>query len=692
MMTAELQQPNLLQRILKQSDVALAVGVIGILAIMLVPLPTGMLDLFLTLNITITLTVLMVSMYLNEPVEFSVFPGLLLVMTLYRLSLNIASTRLILGDAYAGKVIAAFGNFVVKGNYIVGFVIFLILVVIQFVVITKGAGRIAEVAARFTLDAMPGKQMAIDADLNAGLIDDTEARNRREKIAREADFYGAMDGASKFVRGDAIAGLIITSINILGGFVIGVLQKGMSLNEAVHTYTLLTVGDGLVSQIPALILSTAAGIVVTRAASEENLGSDISHQLLGKPRGLYVVSGALLLFGITPGLPTIPFFILSVVAFVVARTAEGLEKQAEAEEAQAEEEIASEAADTVEQYLQVDPLEIEIGYSLIPMVDEEQGGDLLQRITAIRKQLAIELGVIIPPIRIRDNISLKPDEYVVKIRGAEIAKGEIFTSRLLALAAEDSQPQLEGIETRDPAFGLPAYWIPRALKSKAESMGFTVVEPAAVLATHLKEILRNNCYMILSREDVHELIENVRRESPTVVEELVPNLLSVGQIQKVLQNLLREQVPIRDMVTILETLADYAPSTKDTDVLTEYVRNALSKVIYKTYLDESGVIRGIMLDPQLENMLIENLNQNKGAGLNLSPDILKILFQQVKQATEQMTNNGYTPLILTSPMIRLNFKRLIEVAFPQVAVLSYNEIPAEVEIQTTGIVSLHNED
>lgn len=691
MMTAELQQPGILQRILKQSDVALAIGVIAILAIMLVPLPTGMLDLFLVLNITITLTVLMVSMYLNEPVEFSVFPGLLLVMTLYRLSLNIASTRLILGDAYAGKVIAAFGNFVVKGNYVVGFVIFLILVVIQFVVITKGAGRIAEVAARFTLDAMPGKQMAIDADLNAGLIDDAEARSRREKIAREADFYGAMDGASKFVRGDAIAGLIITSINILGGFVIGVLQKGMSLGEAVHTYTLLTVGDGLVSQVPALILSTAAGIVVTRAASEENLGSDISHQLLGKPRGLYVVSGALLLFGLAPGLPTIPFFIISGVVFAVARTVETMAKQTEAEEELAEE-VAAEGADSVEQYLQVDPLEIEIGYSLIPMVDEEQGGDLLQRITAIRKQLAIELGVVIPPIRIRDNISLKPDEYIVKIRGAEIAKGEIFTNRLLALAAEDSQPRLDGIETRDPAFGLPAYWIPRALKSKAETMGFTVVEPAAVLATHLKEILRNNCYMILSREDVHELIENVRRQSPTVVEELVPNLLTVGQIQKVLQNLLREQVPIRDMVTILETLADYATGTKDTDILTEYVRNALSKIIYKSYLDESGVIRGIMLDPQLENMLIENLNQNKGAGLNLPPDILKVLFQQVKDTTEKMTNNGYTPLILTSPMIRLNFKRLIEVAFPQVAVLSYNEIPAEVEIQTTGIVSLHHED
>ena len=691
-MTAELNRPNILQRILQQSDIGLAIGVIMILTIMILPMPTGMLDLFLVINISISLTVLMVSMYLNEPVEFSVFPGLLLVMTLYRLSLNIASTRLILGDAYAGKVIAAFGNFVVKGNYIVGFVIFLILVVIQFVVITKGAGRIAEVAARFTLDAMPGKQMAIDADLNAGLIDDGEARERRKKIAQEADFYGAMDGASKFVRGDAIAGLIITSINILGGFVIGVLQKGMSLGDAVHTYTLLTVGDGLVSQIPALILSTSAGIVVTRAASEESLGHDISHQLLGKPRALYVVSGALLIFGFAPGLPTLPFFILSGVALVVAITAKSLEKRAALEETIAEQEEAVESSDNLENYLQVDPLEIEIGYGLIPLVDEEQGGDLLNRITTIRKQLAIELGVVIPPIRIRDNISLKPDEYVVKIRGADIAKGELLTSRLLALAADENATNLEGIPTRDPAFGLPAYWIPDKLKEKAETMGFTVVEPVAVLATHLKEILKQNAHLVLSREDVHELIETVKKESPTVVDELIPNLLNIGQIQKVLQNLLREQVPIRDMVTILETLADYAGTTKDPDILTEYVRNALSKIIYKNYLAEDGRMYGMMLDPQLENILVDNLNQNKGAGLNLSPDILKALFQQIKARTDKMTEDGFTPLILASPMIRSSFKRLIEMAFPQVAVLSYNEIPADVEIQTTGVIGLQNEN
>ncbi|GBE28840.1 flagellar biosynthesis protein FlhA [bacterium BMS3Bbin03] len=692
MMAAELTHPNLIQRIFRQSDIVLSIGVIGILIIMIMPLPTGLLDLFLVINITISLTVLMVSMYLKEPVEFSVFPGLLLVMTLYRLSLNIASTRLILGDAYAGKVISAFGNFVVKGNYIVGFVIFFILVVIQFVVITKGAGRIAEVAARFTLDAMPGKQMAIDADLNAGLIDDAEARSRRLKISQEADFYGAMDGASKFVRGDAIAGLIITSINIFGGFVIGVLQKGMSLGGAVHTYTLLTVGDGLVSQIPALILSVSAGIVVTRAASEENLGHDISRQLLGTPRGLYVISGALLLFGIMPGMPMIPFFALAGITFAVARAAKSLKQHETLEESMAEEKEVADTGENVEQYLQVDPLEIEIGYGLIPLVDEEQGGDLLNRITTIRKQLAIELGVIIPPIRIRDNIKLKPDEYIVKIRGADVAKGEIVTSRLLALVAEENPANLDGIPTKDPAFGLPAYWIPKQLKEKAESTGFTVVEPEAVLATHLKEILKSNATLILSRQDVHELIENVKKEFPTVIEELIPNLLNIGQIQKVLQNLLREQVPIRDMVTILETLADYAGATKDPDILTEYVRNALSKTIYKNYLAEDERMYGMMLDPQLENTLIENLSQNKGSGLNLPPDMLKALFQQIKQGTEKLTQEGYTPLVLASPIIRSSFKRLIEVAFPQVAVLSYNEIPADVEIQTTGVISYHYEN
>ena len=688
------RQQGFISRITGQSDILLAVGVIIILTVMMVPLPTGLLDILLVINITMALVVLLVSMYLTEPLELSVFPSLLLVLTLYRLSLNVASTRLILGDAYAGHVIAAFGNFVVKGNYVVGFVIFLILIVIQFVVITKGAGRIAEVAARFTLDAMPGKQMAIDADLNAGLIDEVEARERRKKIAREADFYGAMDGASKFVRGDAIAGLIITSINIIGGFIIGILGKGMSFSQALHTYTLLTVGDGLVSQIPALIISTAAGIVVTRASSESNLGEDLSRQLLRQPRALYIAAGALLFFGLTPGLPALPFLILSAVAALVARNTKRLQRermQAEQQAELAEEEAPSEAEE-IERYLHVDPLEIEIGYGLIPLVDEEQGGDLLHRITMIRKQCAIELGIVIPPIRIRDNIGLNPEQYVIKIRGAEVASGEVYLNRLLALAPGTPDVQLEGVETRDPAFGLPAVWIPAAQKTAAEQNGFTVVEPAAVLATHLKETLKQHAHEILSRQDVHELLETVKKENTTVVEELIPNLLTIGQVQKVLQNLLRERVPIRDMVTILETLADYAPLTKDTDTLTEYVRNALAKIIYKDYVSDDGVVYALILDPKLENALSENLNQNKGVGLNLPPDMLKRLYRSVQQETERMSQRGLTPVILCSPVIRFQLRRLLEIAFPKVAVLSYNEIPANVDIQSTGVIRIEHED
>ena len=685
------QNTNLYNRLLNQSDVLIAVGVILILTVMIIPLPTSFLDLLLVVNISLSLTILLVAMYLTEPLELSVFPGLLLVMTLYRLSLNVASTRLILGDAYAGKVISAFGNFVVKGNYVVGFVIFLILVVIQFVVITKGAGRIAEVAARFTLDAMPGKQMSIDADLNAGLIDEDEARKRRKKIAREADFYGAMDGASKFVRGDAIAGLIITLINILGGFIIGIAQKKMAFDEALQTYTLLTVGDGLVSQIPALIISTAAGIVVTRATSESNLGHDLATQLLRQSRALYVVAGALFFFGLTPGLPTLPFFVLATMAGFVARTSAKAEKTALAEEAQiaAREETEEE---NIERYLQVDPLEIEIGYSLIPLVDEEQGGDLLHRITAIRKQCAIELGIIIPPIRIRDNISLEPDKYVIKIRGVEVAEGRILMSRLLALSSEPTSQKLEGIPTKDPAFNLPALWIPVHLKDKAEKMNYTVVEPDAVLATHLREVIKNHAHEILNRQNVHELIENVKKENTTVVEELVPNLLTIGQIQKVLQNLLREKVPIRDLVTILEVLADHAATTKDTDVLTEYVRHALAKTIYKSYVSTDGVLYAMVLEPRLENLLTENLNQNKEMGLNLEPHLLKQLYNKIKLLADTMSNRGNTPLILCSPMIRLYFKRLIEMAFPQIVVLSYSEIPPDVEIQSIGTIGLDNEN
>jgi len=675
----------------KHSDVLLAVGIMTVLTVMIIPLPPALLDVLLTLNITLSLVVLMVAMYITEPLQFSVFPGLLLIMTLYRLSLNVASTRLILGEAYAGHVIAAFGSFVVKGNYVVGFVIFLLLVVIQFVVITRGAQRIAEVAARFTLDAMPGKQMAIDADLNAGLIDDQEAKQRRKKIAREADFYGAMDGASKFVRGDAVAGLIITVINIFGGLVIGVLQKGMPLSQALQTYTLLTIGDGLVTQIPALIISTAAGLVVTRAASESNLGQDVTGQMLSQPRALYLVAGLLLFFGIAPGLPTLPFFILAVLAALVAHTAKKIKKVHE-ERIREEKAPEREEFEQVERYLQVDPIELEIGYGLIPLVDTEQGGDLLHRITMIRKQCAMELGIIIPPIRIRDNINLKPDEYLIKIRGAEVAKGEVPADRLLALNPGTAEEKIPGEETREPAFGLPALWIARTQKERAELAGYTVVEPAAVLATHLREVLKTHAHLILTRQDVQNLIDTVKKENPTVVEELIPNLLTVGQVQKVLQNLLREKVPIRDMVTVLETLADHAQVTKDTDVLTEYVRNAIAHFIYKPFVAEDGRIYALTLDPKLEGMITDQIMQSKGGGINLPPQKVKALYEELKTKTEEMVSRGIQPLVLCSPTVRPYFKKLIEPTFPTLAVLSYSELPRDIEIKSLAMVGSTDED
>ena len=689
-----MNQPRktLFSRFSGQSDILLAVGVISILSVMVIPLPTAILDILLVVNITLALVVLLVSMYLTEPLEFSVFPGLLLVLTLFRLSLNVASTRLILGEAYAGNVISAFGNFVVKGNYIVGFVIFLILVIIQFVVITKGSGRIAEVAARFTLDAMPGKQMAIDADLNAGLVDESEARHRREKITKEADFYGAMDGASKFVRGDAIAGLIITVINILSGFAIGLLQKDMGFVEALQTYTLLTIGDGLVSQIPALIISTGAGIVVTRASSDSNLGTDLSKQLLSQPRAIYVVSGALVMFGLTPGLPSLPFFFLAGLAVVLARGAVQAKKTEEMEQLAEEREDVDNEEENISRYLQVDPLEIEIGYGLIPLVDEDQGGDLLHRITAIRKQCAIELGLVIPPIRIRDNISLNPEAYMIKIRGVDVSNGEIYLNRMMGLSPGETDIKLEGIETVDPAFGLPAIWLQNSEKDLAEKNGYTLVEPGAVLATHLKEVLKQHAHEILSRQDVNELIENAKKDNATLVEEMIPNVLTVGNVQKIFQNLLRERVPIRDLVTILENISDTVHLTKEPDVLTEVVRGALSKTISQPFISEENSVSGLIIDPGLENYFVANLEQNKNIGLNLQPDILTKVYQQIREELDKMNQKGINPLLLCSGNIRPYVRKLLELAFPQLAVLSYNEIPGDINIQSFGVIRLNNEN
>lgn len=678
----------------KNGDILLAAGVILILTLMIIPLPPAMLDVLLALNISAALVLLMVSLYLTNPLELSVFPSLLLILTLFRLSLNISSTRLILGEAYAGEIIRSFGSFVVKGNYVVGFIIFLILVIIQFVVIVKGAGRIAEVAARFTLDAMPGKQMSIDADLNAGIITEEEARERRMEIAREADFYGAMDGASKFVKGDAIAGLIITSINILAGLIIGMAQMHMSLNQALQTYSLLTIGDGLVSQIPALLVSTAAGMVVTRAASKENLSSDLTSQLLAKPKALYIASGTLFLFGIAPGLPAIPFFILSAV---IGSVGYGLRNHAALKELEAPENEEAQLpapTDDIENYLQVDPLELEIGYNLIALVDTDQGGDLFDRITSMRKQMALDLGIIVPPIRVRDNLQLGPDEYIIKIRGNEVARNEIYMGHFLAMNAGNVEEAIDGIQTIEPAFGLPAVWIREDQRHEAELAGYTVVEPSAVLTTHLMEVIRKHADKLLGRQEVQQLLDNLKEDYPAVVNELVPDQLSLGAIQKVLQNLLREGVPVRDLVTILETLADYASVTKNVEVLTEYVRYALSDTIAKLYKDEDGIIRSITLDPKIEQMITTSLQSQKQVNnnLGLSPVMVQKIYQSVAQNIEQAMSMGYHPVIICSPTIRAYFKKLIEGQFPDVSVISFGELPSDVQIESIGKVRIENEN
>ncbi len=676
------------------SDLLLAIGVISILVLMIVPLPAAILDVLLALNISAALVLLIVSLYLVNPLELSVFPSLLLIMTLFRLSLNIASTRLILGEAYAGEIIRSFGSFVVKGNYVVGFIVFFILVIVQFVVIVKGAGRIAEVAARFTLDAMPGKQMSIDADMNAGLITEEEARERRVQISREADFYGAMDGASKFVKGDAIAGLIITTINIFGGLIIGMLQMHMPLTQALQSYSLMTIGDGLVSQIPALLISTSAGIVVTRAASKENLGTDLTRQLFTNPKALYIASGTLFLFGVTPGLPAIPFFILSAV---VGSIGFGLKKERELEETlEAESDEAQLPAPTekIETYLQVDPLELEIGYNLIALVDTEQGGDLFDRITAMRKQIALEYGIIVPPIRVRDNLQLGAEEYLIKIRGNDVAQDQIMMGHFLAMNAGNVEQPLSGHKTIEPAFGLEAVWIREDQRQEAELSGYTVVEPSAVLATHLMEVIRKHADKLLGRQEVQQLLDNLKKDYPAVVGELVPDQLSLGAIQKVLQNLLREGIPVRDMVSILETLADYASLTKNVDVLTEYVRYSLSDTIAKLYRGEDGIIRAITLDPRIEQAITASLQKQKQASenLGLAPAVIQNIFRSVAENVDVAGSLGEHPVIICSPTIRAYFKKLIESQFPDVAVISFGELPPEIQIESIGKVRIGHEN
>jgi flagellar biosynthesis protein FlhA len=683
----------------RNSDILMAVAVICILAFMVMPLPTLLLDLLLTFSITFSLIIILASMYVQHPLQMSAFPSILLLITLFRLALNVASTRIILlhgneGTLAAGKVIKAFGGFVVGGNYLVGIIVFLILVAINFLVITKGAGRIAEVAARFTLDAMPGKQMSIDADLNAGLITEQEARQRRQLIAKEAEYYGAMDGANKFVRGDAIAGIVITLINIIGGLAIGVFQKDMSFANAAQNYTLLTIGDGLVSQVPALIVSTAAGIIVTRAGADSSLGDEITSQILIQPKAIAVASGVLFGFGLVPGLPTIPFMILSAVTGGLAYTIFRSVKQSErlAEESKAREEKAI----TTDQFNALPPLDtlaIEVGYGLIPLVDVEQGGQLLDRIKSLRRQIARDLGIIVAPVHIQDNMQLKPGEYTILLKGNEIARGELMTNYYLAMNPNATDEKIDGIPTREPTYGLPALWIKEEVKENALAKGFTVVDLATVLTTHLSEIIKRHSHELLGRQDVQQLLDSAKETHPKVVEELVPNLLPLGGVVQVLQNLLREQVPIRDLLTILETLADWSPAIKDLDILTEHVRHALARTITKMHLTPEGHIAAITLGHSLESTISGALQQtDHGSFLSLDPSVAQKMMNNLAASLEKMSSLNYQPVVMCSSQIRYHVKRLIDRFMPHIVVLSYDEILSNVEIQSLTMLELNHAD
>ena len=673
------------------SDIYMAVALIGILSLMIIPLPAFLLDVFLAANITISLVILLVCLYTVQPLDFSVFPSILLVTTLFRLALNIAGTRLILlhgheGTEAAGGVIKAFGQFVVGGNYVVGAVIFLILVIINFVVITKGAGRVAEVAARFTLDAMPGKQMAIDADLSNGLLTDNEAKARRKKISREADFYGSMDGASKFVRGDAIAGIMIVLVNIIGGFVIGVWQKGMPLDTALTNYTLLTIGEGLVAQVPALVISTAAGIIVTRSADENNFGHEIAGQLLNYPKAFQVASGVLFLFAMIPGLPHFAFFLLSGVSYLISRVA--VEKGPEVD--QVEEVAAGDSdLDKINSIRPLDMLELEVGYGLVPMVDASQQGELLDRIRSIRKQVADRMGFIVPPIHIHDNLQLKPYEYNILINGAKVGGGEL-SGQYLAMDSGGATGLLEGIKTTEPVFGLPAVWIKGKEKEQAQISGYTVVDNTTILATHISEIIKKHAHELVGRQELQQLLDGVATTLPKVVEELVPALLSLGSVLRVVKNLLKENVSIRDLRSILETLADYGGVTKDPEMLTEFVRQSLGRYIVEQYKREDDTLCVLSMDREVEETIADAVQlSEQGSYLAIEPGAAQRILAAIRRNAEQFDATGALPVLMASPTIRRHVKKLTERFMPNLAVISHNEIPPNIKIQSLGVVVLN---
>jgi len=693
----QVQYGGKLPGITKNSDLFMALAVVGILVFMVIPLPPLLLDLLISFNITFALIILLASMYTQRPLELSAFPSILLLITLFRLSLNVASTRIILihgneGSMAAGKVIQAFGNFVVGGNYLVGIIVFIILVVINFMVITKGAGRIAEVAARFTLDAMPGKQMSIDADLNAGLINEQEAKDRREEISKEAEYYGAMDGANKFVRGDAIAGIIITLANIIGGLAIGVFQNKMGFGDAAETYTLLTIGDGLVTQIPALIVSTSAGIIVSRAGAETNLGQEVASQILYQPRAIGITAVVLFGFGIIPGLPLMPFWVLAALAggltYIIHRATRQQRQAERAAELMDEAPLPLESLDALPL---LDTLAIEVGYGLIPLVDADQNGELLERIKSIRRQMAYEIGIIVPPVHIQDNMQLKPGQYSILLKGNEIAGGDLMTNYHLAMNPGTADEEIDGIPTHEPTYGLPALWIKESVKETALAKGYTVVDLATVMTTHLSEIVKRHSYEFLGRQEVQQLLDNLKESHPKVVEELIPNLLPLGGVVKVLQNLLREQVPIRDLLAILETLADWSPVTKDLDLLTEYVRHALARTISKMHLAHDGTLPVLTLDHNIESAMAAAVQPtDQGTLFALNPNVAQKIVNQLAQSIEKCAALNYQPVVVCSSQVRGHFKKLVDRFIPNITVLSYDEILSNIEIQAFGNLELND--
>ena len=692
------QQASLLKSLIQRpQEYLVGLGVVTVLAVMVMPIPPFLLDLFLSFSITFALIILLVSVFMRGPLDFSVFPSLLLIVTLIRLSLNVASTRIILlhgseGTSAAGQVIESFGSFVVGGNFVVGTVIFIILVMINFIVITKGSVRTSEVAARFTLDAIPGKQMSIDADLNAGLINENQARNRRQILEQEADFYGSMDGAIRFVRGDAIAGSLITVVNILGGFGIGVFQQDMEVSEAAQVYTLLTIGDGLVSQLPALVVSTAAGLVVTRAATDKNLPHQLISQLLNQPYAFLIASAILFFFGLIPGLPHFPFFLMSIIAGTIGfNKFKDTSKKALIESRKKEEDAKAPTPERVESILPLDIMELEVGYELIPLVDADSNGELLDRIKSVRRQFALEMGFIVPPLHIRDNLQLKSSEYGILIKGVEVSRGSIMTGRLLAMNPGTIEKEIDGIQTTEPTFGLPAVWITTSDKQKAQMAGYTVVDPSTVITTHIKETIKRHASELLGRQETQALIDKFKESNPKVIEELIPDVLSLGKVQKVLQNLLKEQISIRDLRTILEQLADYGPSTQDTDILTEYVRQAMARPITKQFQSADGSLSVVTLDRQVEELIQSSIQRTEVTSfLALEPTVAEKLLVKLQEAVEAMSPQIETsPVLLASPGIRHHLRKFVERFIPDLAVLSHSEIIPSVQIKTLKVVDLN---